>query len=123
MKNLLLLLVLPLILISCSSDDDKDENNNDILTLTRWEQKIDNTTYAFQFTTDNYCNYVRQKESLTPFSAKYRYKIEGNKLSIHYLSPNGYGELITTGTFNNDEIRITFDEKDLTLKQVPYVKY
>lgn len=120
MKKHLTLLLFATLFMSCSSDDNKDDNKKDILRLTRWEQKIDNTTYAFQFTINNYCNYVRKIENYTPYSEKLKYRINGNELIImRLLSTSTYA----TGTLNDDEIRITFDEKDLILKEVPYVKY
>lgn len=126
MKKLLTLILLATLFISCSSsDENENESSRDALTLTRWKQTIENTTYTFQFTTNNYCHYIRQVEDFSPFSLQYRYKLDGNTLSIHYLSPKGFGELITTGTLNkdNDEIKINIDDIDLILKEVPYVNY
>lgn len=121
MKKLLtLLLLFPLFFIGCSSDDDNNEPSKDALTLTRWKQTVGNRTYTFQFTTNNYCNYIRQVEDFTPYSAEYKYRLEEDKVLIHRMMET---TIIATGTLKDDILYITFDEKDLALEKVPYVNY
>ena len=114
-KLFLLLLVLPF--LACSSDDN-NEPEDDILRLTRWTQTIDKTSYTFQFTTQNYCNYLRQREDFTPFTSKYKYRVEGDKVFIHRMMETTD---LAVGIIENEILKITFDEIDLELKQVPYV--
>lgn len=116
MKKLLYLLFAVTLFTACSDDDD---DTHDSLNETRWEQKVSDTTYVFQFTINHHCDYIKYTESLTPDTIKYRYILSGNQLLIYKALEESS---LANGIMSDGMIKITFDKKKLKLKQVPFVK-